>query len=324
MKVRLLCICAAAFSALGLLPIAVHGAQSGLAYDEVTKIIIGQSAPEPGSFSADFQAAVDAQRSVAGGGSHRGLFGGILNAVDMAKNSFNMLKTGSALSKYYLAGWERTDDVGSQTATIHKPSQHQVIFLDLAKKTYRIAETNMQLSAIPSPLERARNPSGEAAQPGGGRLSISVSTEPLGSQLIENVPTTGYRTAFSMVQSQSTGSCVDGTFQVSVVEYVSRYAEPRVVSVRSRPQRAPLLHPESLALKPGCAPTIATHLSGGSEAPSDRLAMWVLVTINGAAPSAQGLMRGGFSTLIERGNVHALGPSDKSLFDIPAGFTREP
>jgi hypothetical protein len=51
--------------------------------------------------------------------------------------------------------------------------------------------------------------------------------------------------------------------------------------------------------------------------------MWALITINAGAPSAQGQMSGGFSTLVERGNLRSLGPADNGLFGIPAGFTKE-
>ncbi|MDQ2664352.1 MAG: hypothetical protein M3Y18_10060, partial [Candidatus Eremiobacteraeota bacterium] len=65
------------------------------------------------------------------------------------------------------------------------------------------------------------------------------------------------------------------------------------------------------------------HNSRGARPPADRLVLWMLVSIAGGAPSAQGEMHGGFSMLIERGNVHAIGPADKNLFSFPADFTKE-
>ena len=77
------------------------------------------------------------------------------------------------------------------------------------------------------------------------------------------------------------------------------------------------------ALPAGCAPTTTMHTAVGTQPPSDHLVMWMLMVVNAGAPSAQGQMSGGFSTLVERGNVRALGASDLSLFDIPADFTKE-
>jgi len=318
-----LVIALAIVSGLVVSTTAVRSAQPGLAYDEVTRIVLGQAAPDPGNFPADFQAAVNAQRAVAGGGTHGGLFGSIMNAVDMARNAVNMLQTGTASTEYYLGGSRRTDDVGAQTGTIFKASPRETIYLDMAKQTYRIETPNYQFaSETPPPLERMRNPSGRPAQPGSGRLTITVSVTSLGAMRISNVPTTGYRTAFSMTETQSTGSCADGTFQVTMTEYLSPYAEPRVSSGGVAPRRTSIPRPEMMALKPGCTPTIVTHTSGGTHVPSGRLSMWSLITIGGSAPTAEGRFSGGFSTLIERGNVRQLTSNDRGLFEIPSGYAR--
>jgi len=315
-------------------PLAVPAAVpvSGIAYDEVTKIIIGGGTPEPGTFAADFDSAVKTQKSVAAPGAHRGLLGGIMNTMDTAKNAVGMLKSGTASSKYYLAGWERTDDPGAQTAVIEKPSQHQIIYVNLAKKTYRLVDTSVQSPSEPPPVERPRGGAGrptqpaQPAQPGTGKLDISVSTTSLGPRAIENVPTTGYRVTFSLAETQSTGSCSDGNFQTAMSEYVSNYAQPHLrvsPATMGRPIAMSGARPEMSALPAGCAPTTTMHTSVGTQPPSDRLVMWMLMVVNAGAPSAQGQMSGGFSTLVERGNVRALGASDLSLFDIPADFTKE-
>ncbi|MDP9018594.1 MAG: hypothetical protein M3N19_09765, partial [Candidatus Eremiobacteraeota bacterium] len=197
---------------------------TGLAYDEVTKVVLGGDAPQPGTFTSDFASAVGAQRSAAGGGSHHGLLGGIMNTMDTAKNGLNLLKSGTASTKYYLAGWERTDDPGAQTATISKPQLHQIIYLNLAKKTYRVVDTSVPATnETPAPMERARNAGGQPAQPGSGKLDITVSNTQLDPKVIDNMPTTGHKVTFNLTESQSTGSCTDGTFQTTMVEYVSRY-----------------------------------------------------------------------------------------------------
>jgi len=288
--------------------------QTGLAYNEVTKIVIGQSAPEPGTFAADFQSATSAQTSAP---AHHGLFGGVLNTLDTAKNALSIFKSGTAGSKYYLAGSERSDDLGTQTATISKPREHQLTYLNLSKKTYRTVDTNLQTQA--SPPDPARSASGPA-QPGSGILDLTVTSAALGARTIDGTPTMGYTVTFKLTESQSTGSCSDGTFQTSMVEYVSNYAEPHMAGASNQ---TPMSRPELLALKPGCSPKIRMHNSGGAHPPAGRLALWMLVTIQGGAPSAQGEMHGGFSMLIERGNVRAIGAADKNLFSVPPDFSKE-
>ena len=322
----LLCTVVASPPARGALPMPV----TGLAFDEVTKFIMGDATPpEPGTFAADFAAAVNTQKAPP---AHRGLLGGIMNTVDMAKNAVNLFKTGTAVSKAYLGRMERTDDLSTQTATIAKPQQHQLIMLNLAKKTYRIIDTNApEQPETSTPVDRGRaqpgprERPGPPPQPGTGKLDMTVSSTQIGPKVVENIPTTGYRVSFSLAETQSTGSCQDGNFKTAMVSYVSNYVQPQPPSApvaMGRPAMPPM-RPELSAMQPGCAPTITSHVVGGAQPPPDRLALWSLMTVSAGAPSAQGPMNGGFSTLIERGNVRVLGVADKTLFEIPADFTRE-
>ena len=300
---------------------------TNLAYDEIMRFVrADQSAPEPGTFTADFQAAVNAQQSA--GQEHHGLFGGLMNAVNAAKSAMNMFTVGIAQRHYYMNGWERTDDVAAQTATIKRPDRHQIIYLNLAKKTYHTVDTNAQTVTETPPPYQNPQPQGPAPspQPGTGKLDISVSSSALGPKTIENVATNGYSQDFKMTESQSTGSCHDGSFETSMVEYLSSYAEPEAAvapkgPMPSKPMAMP--NPAMMGVHPGCAPTITTHHGGGVTPPSNRFALWMLVTLKGSGQTNQGQAGGGFSTLIERGNVRTLGSSDASLFDIPSDFTKE-
>ncbi|MBC5804669.1 MAG: hypothetical protein DLM53_06045 [Candidatus Eremiobacter antarcticus] len=326
----------AAFAAVALGSVAVlaagtlsqpaHAAQTGLAYDEVTRFVMsGQATPQPGTFAADFQAAVDASKSMAETPKHGGLLGSIMNAGNMAKNAMNMVKVGVASRDSFMGAWERTDDLGAQTATIRRPDQHQVIHLNLAKKTYRIEDTSVAPAMeTPPPYQPNQNPQGGASpQPGTGHLDITVSNSMLGPKVIENVPTTGYNMSFKIASTNSTGSCKDGTFQMGMINYVSRYADPHVSTMSGMAHRSSLPRPETMAMHPGCNPSIKTHQSGGASPPGDRLAMWTLVSLTGSAQTDQGPMGGRFGTLIERGNVRTLGSGDSNLFNIPPGFIKE-
>jgi hypothetical protein len=301
-------------------------APANIAYDELTKFVrTDQTAPQPGTFTADFQAALDAQKPAT---EHHGLFGSIMNAVDTGKSAMAIFKTGIASRNYYMNGWERSDDVAAQSATIQKPDKNQIIYLNLAKKTYHVVDTSVTpVTSTPPPYQAPPNPQGQqpSPQPGNGKLDISVTSSSLGAQTIEKVQTTGYSQDFKVTASQSTGSCHDGTFETSMVEYLSAYAEPHLATSTAMRQKpvpsAPM--PAMMAVKPGCSPKTTMHASGGAQPPGNRLSLWTLIALKGSAQSNQGQMSGGFSTLIERGNVRTLGPADASLFEIPSDFTKE-
>ncbi len=288
-----------------------QAASSGIKYDELTSFQQSPPSPQPTGFSDRFQAAINAMRP-----THHGLFSGILNAGQMMSA---MTKTGTPSTKYYYGQWMRTDDPVKQTATIYRPDRHQIIHLDLAKKTYTIEDMGGQSMQTPEPA--APEPQGTPApsQPGTGKLDISDSAQTLSAMTLDNVATSGYSQDFKMVSSQSTGSCRDGTIEATMVQYLSNYTESRATSAGA------IFHfsttkPEMMAAQGGCQPKIAYHHSGSVNVPSDRLAMWSLITFKSGANSGR---PGSFSTLTERGDVQVLGPGDAGLFDVPAGFTKE-
>lgn len=307
-----------------------HAAGSGIQYDEVTKFVGQNSNPQPGTFGADFQAAVSAGQQQAAATNnaqqHHGLFSMIHNAVEMAKNVGNTLKSGTASTEYYLGALHRVDDPGAQTATIDRPDLHQIIYLDLAKKTYRVVDTSV--SGVPPqapPPTAPQNPQQTMPpeQPGTGKLDVSVSNTVLGPKTIEGVATTGYSMSFKSTMSKSTGSCRDGGFQTSMTEYLSSYPEPGYTAATHRSGGAAAVsHPETFGMAIGCKPSVSYHKSGGGSAPGGRLSMWTLLGLGGNVQSQGGTSAPGFRTLIERGNVRALGGQDKGLFDVPAGFTK--
>ena len=313
----LLLACAAAAS---------NAASSGVAYDELTKFIPASQVPQPGTFVADFQAAVDAAKAAANAPQHHGLLGGLMNMAQMGKNALSTFQNGYPSSYYYLNGLERTDNPADQTATIQRPDRHQVIYLNLAKKTYRVVDLTAQTVTSETPAPYRPQPQGPqpSPQPGGGKLDISDSSSVLGPKTIDNVSTTGYAQDFKLAETQSTGSCHDGTFEVSMQEYVSSFALPQRKE-KSMPMNVHMSapSPQGMVLHPGCSPKTTFHHSGSAAPPSDRIALWTLMTIKGNAQTDQGQMGGGFSTLVERGNIRNLGPTDAGLFDIPSDFTKE-
>jgi hypothetical protein len=110
-----------------------------------------------------------------------------------------------------------------------------------------------------------------------------------------------------------------------MIVWDSKYLEPQLASSGAAPtmRRHAAPDPEMASFKPGCKPKITARTHVGKTAPAGTLAMWEMVAINAAVQASGGSAAGGFSTLIERGNVHPLGASDAGLFQIPAGFTKE-
>lgn len=294
---------------------------SGLAYDEVVKIVQSSSAPPIGTFQADFQAAVDTATKMANAGEHHGLFGGIRNTIAMASNAMALMKNGFPSRHAFMLGWERDDDLGAQTATIYKWQQHQVIHLNLAKKTYRIEDTTQRMVTF-TPPPYNNSPQGQKMMaPGTAKLDINLVSSGLGSQTIEGLQTNGYSESFTLAMSEATGSCENGSATAKMTEYLANFGIPHVAyppSLTPPPPRMPT--PSLMMARGGCKPAIAVH-SSGMPPPSGRFSMYTWMTFSGKN-SGMSLPEGaGF--LMERGNVHTLTGNDRSLFEVPADFTKE-
>ena len=230
----------------------------------------------------------------------------------------------------YWNGWERADDVTAQTATIRKCDAGQVIHLDLAHKTYTVYDPNSEPvpTAPPVPAPRRGRPApSEPQQPGTGVASLTATTRALGAQRIESYPTSGFDSTVTFAMTQSTGSCRDGSASLQEVEYLSALPRPTVNACPIRRPPVPTTAGEVVmpsAPSGGCRPTFSAKRSGPTP-PSNRLALYSLVTISGSgatpAPQPSGASSGlGFLT--ERGNLRALGASDAGLFAIPSDFTK--
>jgi len=297
---------------------------SGLAYDEITRMVMSSPLPVPGSFKSDFQAAMDAATAVANAPKHHGLFAAAMDAAEKAKAMYAAIKVGSPSSRYYMNDWERTDSFMDQTATIIRPDRKQIIHLNLAAKTYTIEDMGAKVpvtSETPPPYQNPGGPT-ESPQPGTGKLDITSTSALLGPKTIDGIQTTGYTEDLKIVASQSTGSCKDGTFETSITEYISSITPP-LAKTNPALKYALAGHPMSLnGAHAGCNQTTTTHRSGSISPPSDHLNIWTLTTFKASGQTDSGQMGGNLSMLIERGNVRDLGPADAALFDIPAGFTK--
>lgn len=330
---------AAAAAAVGLTCFAftdrVGADQTNIAYDQLTKFVGGsQPSPQPGTFDADWTNAI------ATPAPHHGMFGGLMNNVDKAMGAAKMMTTGLATRYYYMNGWERIEMPASGTATIMRPDKHEIINLDLNAKTYTVVDTNATgTGAAPAPAqpEPGNGPTPQPGEPGTGKLDISETVTPLAAMSFDGVQANGFTMDFKMTMSDATGSCKNGSFETKMTDYVSNYPEPTSAPTSSHPKpmmpSMTSMPPNAIPMRGGCRPTPTMHLASSSSGLhiGDRLSMWSLMFFNGdmqgQTPNqmqgqAPGQMQGGGGILNEVGNVRTLGPSDASLFDIPAGFTQ--
>ncbi|HEV2738780.1 MAG TPA: hypothetical protein VGU66_09395 [Candidatus Elarobacter sp.] len=358
---------AVAFAALIAPAVPSAAPPPGLAYDEIVRVVVNATPPPPGNFQADLAAVTSAQTAasptpapkkrgigigaiagaLAGGGpgAVAGAGNAISNAMDNAVQQSLGAQFGALaalahgflqphLMRYaYLNGWERVEDVTAQTATIRKCNIGQVVYLDLAKKTYTVYDPNAEPTdapAAPAPApRRGRAAPPDPQQPGTAVATLTSATRALGPLRIENQTTAGYDSTTSFATTQSTGSCRDGSASLENVEYVAPISRPAVTSCPIRRRPVPETADAVVAAPPsgGCRPTFAMHRSGPTP-PAGRLALYSLVTFGtGASATPAPAASPGAGTvgfLTERGNLRSLGQTDTGLFAIPQGFTKSP
>jgi hypothetical protein len=335
----------------------------GLMYDEIVRVLVNASPPPAGTFQTDLaavQAATPApaltpaprRRGIGGLGNIAGaVLSGNPNAIaaatagQVASNALDAALQRSLGAQFgalaaaanqflqphllryaYWNGWERVDDVATQTATIRKCDLGQVIRLDLARKTYTIAtpDTETAVVATPSPRRPERATPRSPEPPGTGVASFTSSTRSLGAQRIEGQSTEGYTTTTTFAMTQATGSCRNGSAGFESVEYLAPIARPPVNQCPLR--RAPIPEtPVDAAVAPsgGCRPTFTAQRSGPTP-PANRLSLYSLVRVSSGSGAKPQPGSSGIGFLTERGNLKTLAASDAGLFEIPQGFTKAP
>lgn len=342
---------AVAILAAGIARTTAATAPVGLQYDEIVRVAAGTTTPPPpGAFENDFSAIMNGSQTTAAaprpapkkhglgnliGSVLTGNAGDVLvdaatqkivdNALGGMMGSLNafrdFMQQGKLERHAFYKGWERVDDVVGKTATIKKCDLHQYIELNLEKKTYRI--TNPMAapsSASTSHASTASTATPAPEQPGSAVVDFSRKGAVLGAQTVSAVETTGYSERNSLTVSQATGSCRNGSFTVLSTEYVSAMKQPRAICPLPASPRVPT-EPRQVVSRGGCKPTFTVH-SSGPTVPSGRLAMYTRLAFFPQNSADENASQFGFVT--ERGNVKSLYKTDSALFEIPAGFTREP
>lgn len=300
----------------------------GLQYDEISRMVLAPAtAPPPGTFADAYQKILADAPPVSANPAppprRGGLFGGLLsgmsgaeqNAQQAAGQMQNSLADGTLARLAYYNGWVRTDNVTANTATIDKCAQHQVIQLDLAHKTYKVADTqggNTPDCVTPAaPYGRQTN-----GAPGTEDLAFTSNSVNLGPKTLQGIPTVGSTDTTGMATTNATGSCSNGSFKIQNERYVSKVAVPRRIC--PLPRGGAPSSPVDMVAQGGCKPNMKGVVSGAYwMRSSDRLEMYNRMTM------LSGESAGQFQSVTQRGNVLWLTkPQADALFSIPLDFTQ--
>lgn len=303
----------------------------GLQYDQIVRMVISPATPPPpGSFSQAYQALIAAEQGQASAQSappkHHGLaglaeaFGNAGAQMEKAaKQMQNMMQYGTLTRIAYYNGWVRTDDVVAQTAVIDKCRQHQAIYLDLGKKTYRIVDTSAKPDVQPCPApQMPGTPQREVVNeaPGTADLSITSKQQNLGAMTLEGVPTAGSTNTIQMAMTNATGSCKNQSYGMQTTRYVSNITPPRRYCPLPKIENVPTT-PEDVVVHGGCKPKMTGSMSGAYWMhEGDKLEMYSRMSM------ISGEGAGRFDAVTQRGNVTWLQKAQAdALFSVPAGFT---
>jgi len=317
-----------------------------LQYDEIVRMALPPNTPPPpGAFQTDYAAIMAGMSATATAAPatptpaprKHGLFGVIQQVVTgapsgdegedggqsvadgYAANAVNAMKKmqqGTLTRLTFYKNWLRTDDPVNRTATISKCDVHQYITLDLARKTYSIANTAPKCPPSgPSGYPGPGRTTVENEAPGTGDITFKNSATNLGPKTLDGIPTVGWDKTMEYSATNATGSCSNGDFKIVTLSYVSQIVPPRPYCPLPS-GGAP--NPESVIVHGGCKPRMHNAMSGFGSI-SDRLEMYLKMSV-----ASGGQNGGGFATVTERGNVKWYEqPQADALFSVPPGFAKQ-
>ena len=305
-----------------------------LQYDEIARMVMpSMTAPPPGSFDESYrrlEAIADATPSPAP--AHHGFpsFGGLI-ARGMMKHAMGgaasmqsmmaMMRDGTLERFTFYKNWVRTDLPLQHTATIRKCDKHETIELDLAKKTYRIIVDRAGCvgapAAAPAPVPNMPGNMTNMA-PGTVDMELSAKRIDLGSKELGGYSTQGSRTTIAMNMTHATGSCHDGSSQMTIVRYISGIHTWRAYCPLAPIPNAPPSSVRAAMARGGCKPHFVKNGGTGAALADDRsrLTLYRLMEMQSGSGGSVG-------SLLERGNIRWLyRPEAERLFSIPNDFTQ--
>ena len=309
-----------------------------LQYDQITRMVMASATvPPPGSFDDTYRAimkVVAAAPSPTPAPKRRGFsgFGGML-AKGMMKhgmpsmgNMSSMMATmrlGNLERFTFYKNWVRTDLPVQQTATIEKCSEHETIFLDLAKKTYRISKDADGCGQHGAPPTEPAMPGRSVNMaPGTATMTISGTSANLGPKRLEGYLTHGSQSTLSMATTQATGSCKNGSMGMKLTQYISGIRKWRAYCPLPRSAAGPPTSLQRAASQGGCRPHMVVKRGvsmANAMGQGKLLTFYRLMQMEGGASQGSG-----FGSLLERGNIRWLyKPEAEALFSVPPDFTKE-
>jgi hypothetical protein len=311
-------VCLVAVS-LFLVPSArAAAARADVSFDQIDQTEINGPTTLSGDFAKDATALTatltagdrfPAPATNPGAGTHDDPFG-----------SFRAMQAGLLRRFSFLGTMSRVDDPISQKATIAKPDVPQVIYLDLAKKTYRTVEGDAakQLLTPADPsvmLHSLQNalPSG----PGTATIDIQTTTSAIAPRNIEGVAATGFSTETTIAAKNVTGTCVPISMTIHGTTYTDQSRGEPIA--RAFAATDPSVIAKGLALG-GCTVTFGSSAAKSSSPPG--FVLYRLTQGDSTLPVLNVPMK--TTSLTERGNIKALTPADAPMFAVPTGFTPAP
>ncbi len=298
MRIRIL----AALITLSLVPALSQADTVGVAFDRIEWRALGATPLPPGSFQAHRMALVaQAKPTDIYPMPAYDVEGNLPPAAAPQDPAFTSLYRFS-----YLGDWTRVDDPIAMTAAIHRADLHEIIFLNLAKRTYSVVKGAPATSRSPT----------VSSTPAVPNYQLQESHQELDPLVLDERQTIGNRVTFTYTTITSTRACPQGSVTFILTQY----------SASDIDMPAGMWWPTTSDPSDTCT-TLNSTESDAQEIFS-KLPLYRSILVE--APSESFVRSStrlfGFSVLPvsvvqEFGNVKLLDAADRSLFEIPAGFT---
>ncbi|HME82675.1 MAG TPA: hypothetical protein VKF82_11475 [Candidatus Eremiobacteraceae bacterium] len=290
----------AALIALTLVPALSQADQVGVAFDRIEWRGPGATPLPPGSFQAHRMAlmvqvkptdvypmpAYDVEGNLSPGAINEPVF--------------------TSLYRFsYLGDWTRVDDPIAMTAAIHRADLHEIIFLNLTRRTYSIVKAAPATSPSPTVSATAQAPN----------YKLQESHQELDPLVLDERQTMGHRVEFTYTTLAPTRSCPQGSVTFILTQYSALDIDTPVG----------MWWPSTFDPSDSCTTLISTETDAQSIFSKLPLYRSILVEAPDESFVRAWKRMIGFSVLPlsvvqEFGNVKLLDAADRGLFEIPAGF----
>jgi hypothetical protein len=308
--VAIACACAAATPAAA--------DQTGIAYDQISILYFGgtATAPPPGPFAA-LRDGLQPASSTSTGFPPAG--GQTVPSLD----GIGQLAHGLLYHESFLGTRSRVDDPATMRATISRPDENEVIYLDLTAKTYRTVSGDAARALLhPTPanvLFARPTPAPSASADQDSETIVSTRTAAsVDGVTIDGVATHGVKMISTSTATAVTGICPAIATTTTILKYVDPSRDEPVAHYDFSDAEKMLKSIPAMTCRFILAPS-------ATPAPLPDEHKFALYTRADTQTTVPGLATSFTTTmLITRGNLKTLGPADAGLFEVPSGFTAAP